>query len=113
MGVSVFVAAGDSGAAGCDNGAVEAIHGIGVNAFASTPNNVAVGGTDFSDTYSGHQRQLLEFQQHLGVWFGYFVRSGDPLERSCAGLLALNYLGYGPHMARQVYATMRCSVLSS
>src|SRR6266481_1016132 len=51
-GVSVFVAAGDSGAAGCDNGAVEATHGIGVNAFASTPNNVAVGGTDFNDTLS-------------------------------------------------------------
>src|SRR5204863_491123 len=52
-GVSVFVAAGDSGAAGCDNSVAEATHGIGVNAFASTPNNVAVGGTDFSDTYSG------------------------------------------------------------
>ncbi len=52
-GVSVFVAAGDSGAAGCDNGVTQATHGIAVNAFASTPNNVAVGGTDFSDTYSG------------------------------------------------------------
>src|SRR5258707_12210269 len=52
-GVSVFVAAGDSGAAGCDNSAAEATHGIAVNAFASTPNNVAVGGTDFSDTFSG------------------------------------------------------------
>src|SRR5262249_38956965 len=41
-GVSVFAAAGDSGAAGCDNGAAEATHGIGVNAFASTPFNVAV-----------------------------------------------------------------------
>jgi hypothetical protein len=28
-------------------------HGIGVSAIASTPYNVAVGGTDFSDTYSG------------------------------------------------------------
>src|SRR5262249_59689050 len=52
-GISVFVAAGDSGAAGCDNGAAEATHGIGVNAFASTPYNVAVGGTDFSDTFAG------------------------------------------------------------
>jgi len=45
-GVSVFVAAGDSGAAGCDNSVSEATHGIAANAFASTPNNVAVGGTD-------------------------------------------------------------------
>jgi hypothetical protein len=52
-GISVFVSAGDSGAAGCDNNATDAIDGIGVNAFASTPYNVAVGGTDFSDTYFG------------------------------------------------------------
>ncbi|HWC17839.1 MAG TPA: S53 family peptidase, partial [Terriglobales bacterium] len=52
-GASIFVAAGDSGAAGCDNSVSEATHGIAANAFASTPYNVAVGGTDFSDTYSG------------------------------------------------------------
>ena len=51
-GISIFVAAGDSGAAGCDNSVSEASNGIGVNAFASTPYNVAVGGTDFSDTFS-------------------------------------------------------------
>jgi subtilase family serine protease len=52
-GVSVFVAAGDEGAASCDAGEAAATHGIGVSAWASTPNNVAVGGTDFSDTYHG------------------------------------------------------------
>ena len=52
-GISVFVSAGDSGAAGCDNNFTDATDGIGVSAFASTPYNVAVGGTDFSDTYSG------------------------------------------------------------
>src|SRR5258707_2175907 len=41
-GVSVFVPSGDSGGAGCGNSAAEATHGIGVNAFASTPNNLAV-----------------------------------------------------------------------
>lgn len=49
-GVSVFVAAGDSGAATCDAGGMEATHGITVSGFASTPDNVAVGGTDFADT---------------------------------------------------------------
>jgi subtilase family serine protease len=49
-GVSVFVAAGDEGAASCDAGATTATHGIGVSGWASTPYNVAVGGTDFSDT---------------------------------------------------------------
>ena len=50
-GVSVFVAAGDEGAASCDAGFGAAVHGIGVNGYASTPYNVAVGGTDFADTY--------------------------------------------------------------
>jgi subtilase family serine protease len=52
-GVSVFVAAGDEGAASCDANQTVATHGIGVSAFASTPYNVAVGGTDFGDTYAG------------------------------------------------------------
>src|SRR5258708_36250123 len=50
-GVSVFRAPADSRGAGCDNSVAEATHGIGVNAFASKPNNVALGGRDFSDTY--------------------------------------------------------------
>ena len=51
-GVSVFVAAGDSGPAACDDpdSASYATGGIAVNGFASTPFNVAVGGTDFKDT---------------------------------------------------------------
>ena len=52
-GVSVFVSAGDEGAASCDAGASGATHGIGVSGFASTPYNVAVGGTDFGDSAAG------------------------------------------------------------
>ena len=52
-GVSVFVSAGDEGAASCDADATKATHGIAVSGFASTPYNVAVGGTDFGDTYAG------------------------------------------------------------
>jgi subtilase family serine protease len=52
-GVSVFVSAGDEGAASCDAGANYATHGVGVSGFASTPYNVAVGGTDFGDSYAG------------------------------------------------------------
>jgi subtilase family serine protease len=53
-GVSVFVSAGDEGAASCDaNDSDEsyATHGISISGFASTVYNVAVGGTDFADTY--------------------------------------------------------------
>lgn len=51
-GVSVFVAAGDGGPAGCDdfNTAAYAMDGIAANGLASTPFNVATGGTDFLDT---------------------------------------------------------------
>jgi subtilase family serine protease len=56
-GVSIFVCAGDEGAAVTDyespGSPITASHGINVNSFASTQYNVAVGGTDFSDTYSG------------------------------------------------------------
>lgn len=51
-GVSTFVSSGDEDASGCDR-AVAATHGIGVNGLASTPYNVAVGGTDYGDTYAG------------------------------------------------------------
>jgi subtilase family serine protease len=52
-GISVFVSSGDEGAASCDADQSNATHGIGVSGFASTPYNVAVGGTDFGDTYAG------------------------------------------------------------
>ena len=49
QGITVMVSTGDSGSAGCDNPDTEtvAMNGLGVNGFASTPFNVAVGGTDF------------------------------------------------------------------
>jgi hypothetical protein len=50
QGITVVLAAGDNGSAGCD-GAPEtaAQYGLGVSGLASTPFNVAVGGTDFDD----------------------------------------------------------------
>ncbi len=49
QGITAFVSAGDNGAAGCDdqNLVTVASDGVGVNALASSPFNVAVGGTDF------------------------------------------------------------------
>ena len=48
-GISVFVAAGDNGSAGCDdpNSETSATRGLAVSGLASTPFNVAMGGTDF------------------------------------------------------------------
>lgn len=49
QGITVMVSSGDSGSAGCDDPDTQyyAVHGQAVNGFASTPYNVAVGGTDF------------------------------------------------------------------
>jgi subtilase family serine protease len=49
QGITVMVSTGDSGSAGCDddNSQYYAVDGQAVNGFASTPYNVAVGGTDF------------------------------------------------------------------
>jgi hypothetical protein len=47
QGQTVMVSTGDSAAAGCDGGSEYAVYGQAVNGLASTPWNVAVGGTDF------------------------------------------------------------------
>ena len=51
QGITYLVATGDSGSAGCDDPNTEktAIHGLSVNMLASTPYNVAVGGTVFNE----------------------------------------------------------------
>jgi Pro-kumamolisin, activation domain/Bacterial Ig-like domain (group 3) len=49
-GITVLVAAGDSGSSGCNApGNPSTVYGFGVNALASTPYNLAVGGTEFND----------------------------------------------------------------
>src|SRR5882724_7030360 len=95
-GVSVFVAAGDSGAAGCDNSVAEATHGIAVNAFASTPNNVAVGGTDFSDTFSGTNATYWNSSNTSAFGSAISYVPEIPWNDSCAGALLSTYLGYSP-----------------
>jgi subtilase family serine protease len=47
-GMTVFVASGDSGAAGCYDDSTGA-YSLGVNGLGSTPNNVCVGGTQFNE----------------------------------------------------------------
>lgn len=94
-GVSIFVASGDSGAAGCDNSVSEATHGIAVNAFASTPYNVAVGGTDFSDTYFGTNSTYWSASNTSTFGSALSYIPEIPWNDSCAGQLINNYEGYG------------------
>src|SRR6267378_4018125 len=95
-GVSIFVAAGDSGAAGCDNSVSEATHGIAVNAFASTPYNVAVGGTDFSDTYSSTNSSYWNSGNTPAFGSAISYIPEIPWNDSCAGALVSNFEGFSP-----------------
>jgi hypothetical protein len=59
QGITVFVSSGDNGSAGCDFEQNQGLpppqpaqYGLQVNGIASTPYNVAVGGTDFNDYFN-------------------------------------------------------------
>jgi len=51
QGITVVISAGDNGSAGCDPGANTdaATQGLAISGIASTPYNIAMGGTDFDD----------------------------------------------------------------
>ena len=93
-GVSVFVAAGDEGAASCDANRNNARHGIAVSGFASTPYNVAVGGTDFSDTYSGTNSTYWNAGNTSTDASAKSYIPEIPWNDSCAGTLLANAEGY-------------------
>jgi len=78
QGITVAVSTGDSGSAGCDDPNTEtlAIGGVAVSGLASTPFNVAVGGTDF-DQY--------------GSWTTYWSATNNPTTQASA-------LGYIPEI---------------
>ncbi len=94
-GVSVFVAAGDEGAASCDAGSLAATHGIGVSGLASTPYNVAVGGTDFGDTYSGTNSAYWSPTNSPSYGSALSYIPEIPWNDSCASVLIASYLGFG------------------
>jgi subtilase family serine protease len=94
-GVSVFVAAGDNGAAMCDNftgGPVQ--YGVSVNGIASTVYDVAVGGIDFGDTYANTSANFWSATNGptYGSALGYVPEI--PWNDTCASTLLTNYLSY-------------------
>ncbi len=99
-GISIFVAAGDEGAASCDAGLSTATHGIGVSNTASTQYNVAVGGTDFADTFNNTVNTYWSKTNSAsyGSALGYIPEI--PWDESCASSMLAKYNGfsngYGP-----------------
>jgi len=93
-GISVFVAAGDEGAASCDADSANATHGIGVSAFATTPYNVAVGGTDFSDSYSSKNSTYWGHANTSTYGSAKSYIPEIPWNDSCASMLIAAANGY-------------------
>jgi hypothetical protein len=87
-GITVVEAAGDAGSAGCDDFNTEsaASEGLGVSGFASTPYNVAVGGTDFdqSATTAAKYWSATNAANSEASALGYIPET--PWNQSCAGL---------------------------
>jgi subtilase family serine protease len=100
-GISIFVASGDAGAAACDQNTGSATHGIGVSAYASTPYNVAVGGTDFADVLNGTTSQYWNNSNTATYGSAIKYIPEIPWNDSCAGGLFASYNGfstvYGPN----------------
>jgi subtilase family serine protease len=95
-GVSVFVSSGDQGAAVTDYGASYATHGINVNAFGSTPYNVAVGGTDFSDYYSSTSSTYWGSTNNGDYSSALSYVPEIPWNDSCASVLIADFVGALP-----------------
>jgi len=93
-GVSVFVSSGDEGAASCDADEAVAVYGIAVSGFASTPYNVAVGGTDFGDAYAGTVTDYWKSKNNSIYGSAKSYIPEIPWNDSCASTLITNLVGY-------------------
>jgi subtilase family serine protease len=93
-GVSIFVSSGDEGAASCDANQTHATHGIGVSGFASTPYNVAVGGTDFADTFLNNNGTYWNSGNTTTFASAMSYIPEIPWNDSCASVLFATHFGF-------------------
>jgi subtilase family serine protease len=92
-GISIFVSGGDQEASACNRGAT-ATYGFGVNGHASTPYNVAVGGTDFGDTYSKTNSTYWSSTNASNYGSALSYIPEIPWNSSCASQLYATFEGY-------------------
>ena len=93
-GVSIFVSTGDATAVNNDRNQPWAIYGINMNGFATTPYNVAVGGTDFSDQFSNTISQY--WSPTNGTYYGSALSyiPEIPWNGSCGSTVMAAFLGF-------------------
>jgi len=90
-GVSVFVGSGDHATAGCDEFDPEALYGIAVSGFASSAYDVAVGGTDFGDTYAGSNSSYWAATNSTTYESAQSYIPEIPWNDSCASVLVAEF----------------------
>jgi subtilase family serine protease len=90
-GTSVYVSAGDEGAASCDADESNSTHGIGVSGFASSQYDVAVGGTDFGDAYDKDQTAYWSTTNSLSYGSALSYINEIPWNDSCGSVLIATY----------------------
>lgn len=94
-GISLFVSSGDASSAACDQGSGSPpYYGIAVSGLASTPYNVAVGGTDFQDTYQGSTGSYWSSSNGTAYSSALSYVPEAPWNDSCASSLVLSKSGY-------------------
>ena len=93
-GISVFASGGDSGGSACDFDSQVAHSGFSVSAYASTPYNVAVGGTEFTDPFNGTSAQYYRPKNNAiyGSAKSYIPEAA--YNESCGSTLIANRFGY-------------------
>jgi len=94
-GVSIFVSSGDDGARSCDDGNTVSYYGAGTSGFATTPYNVAVGGTDFGDTYDHSRASYWNTTNNADYSSAKSYIPEIPWNDTCASQLISSYLGFG------------------
>ena len=94
-GVSVFVASGDNATAFCDRDDEIAISGIGITGWGSSPYDVAVGGTDFGDTFAGTNSTYWSGTNSPTYESAKSYVPEIPWNDSCGSLLLAEFEGYG------------------
>jgi subtilase family serine protease len=93
-GVSVFVSSGDSGAASDSQNQTYAKNGIDVSGLASTPFNLAAGGTDYADTFLGTTADFWNSTNTPVYGSAKSYIPEIPWNDSCASQLITLALGY-------------------
>ena len=104
---------GTTGAAVCDNltfGPVQS--GIDVNGFASTEYNVAVGGTDFGDSYFGTTANYWSSTNNANYESVLSYVPEIPWNDACVGSLVASYEGYPPYGANSFCTTAIGTILN-